>query len=131
MTKLTIIDEGSDDKNILRIDDAGIIDYSMKNETDYYWPFHTTLQGAVSDGSLVNLVTNFLRVGVKPEACKKSVDEVLDEYAVSKARSIIYRMKADYVVLSKNSIRELQSRDTGDTIYATYVATFYALANKK
>lgn len=112
-------------EQILRSDGNGNILYDMN------WPYSGELRDFVANGSLKNIFTDFLRVGVKPEACKESVELDLERLALSAALIACSKMPADYVVLSKNSIRELQSRDTGDTIYATYVATFYARPTKR
>ncbi len=107
------------DEQILRIDGQGNVYY------DIDWPYSKGLQGVVADGRLRNIVTDFLRVGVKPEACKGSIESELEKLALSAAKTAGSKINASYVALSKNSIKEVESRNTGDTIHATYVATFY------
>ena len=121
---------------LLRMDELGRIEDNVKVYSEEGRHVYDDSLGSIGFlhevhvGSLVNLVTNFLRVGVKPEACKKSVDEVLDEDAELKALKISYNIGADCAVLSKDSVREIKSTDVGDTIYATYVATFYAFPKR-
>ena len=50
---------------VLRIDGQGNVEYPKLTERDN-WPFGTDLAGAVLDGRLKNIVTDFLRVNVKP-----------------------------------------------------------------
>jgi hypothetical protein len=106
-------------EQILRIDGSGNVGY------DIDWPYRKELKDVVADGRLRTIVTDFLRVGVKPEACRGSLESELEKLALSAALKAGSKMDASYVALSKNSIKEVESRATGDTVCATYVATFY------
>ena len=108
-----------EEEQILRIDGCGNVKYDMN------WPYDVELREVVANGSLRNVVTDFLRVAVKPEACKGSVESELEKLAVSAALNAGSKMRADYVVLSENSTKEVEVITTCDIIHATYVATFY------